>query len=113
MLEGYNTISFGSGRKEFHPKKPRPGLEEYVKEAGQATLKGIGGADKVDECVIGNFMAARFNKQGHLGALLPLVDKKLALKPSLRVEGACASGGLALMAGIRSVLAETADVVWC
>jgi acetyl-CoA C-acetyltransferase/acetyl-CoA acyltransferase len=27
------------------------------------------------------------------------------------VEGACASGGLALMAGIRSVLAETADVV--
>ena len=25
---GYNTISFGSGRREFHPKKPRPGLEE-------------------------------------------------------------------------------------
>ena len=24
MAAGYNTISLGTGRKEFHPKKPRP-----------------------------------------------------------------------------------------
>ena len=35
MTAGYNTVALGSGRKEFNPKKPRPGLEEYIKEAMQ------------------------------------------------------------------------------
>jgi acetyl-CoA C-acetyltransferase/acetyl-CoA acyltransferase len=50
-------------------------------------------------------------KQAHLGAFLPIIDEDLRYKPSLRVEGACASGGLALISGIRSVLSESADVV--
>lgn len=111
MAAGYNTISMGTGRKEFNPKIERPGLEHYLKEAGQATLKQIGGADKVDEGVVGNFMAARFNRQGHLGAFMPMIDERLMYKPALRTEGACASGGLALISGIKSVLAESADVV--
>jgi acetyl-CoA acetyltransferase len=111
MAAGFNTVSMGTGRKEFNPKKERPGLEHYIKEAGQGTLQQIGGADHVDESVIGNFMASRFNKQAHLGAFLPMVDEGLRYKPSTRVEGACASGGLALVTGIRSVLAETAEVV--
>jgi acetyl-CoA C-acetyltransferase len=111
MTAGYNTISLGTGRKEFNPKKPRPGIEHYIKEAGQATVKKLGGAKNVDEGVIGNFMACRFVKQAHLGAFLPMIDNGLRYKPSLRVEGACASGGLALISGIRSVLSESADVV--
>jgi len=111
MTAGYNTISMGTGRKEFHPKKPRPGLEEYIREAGQGTLKQIGGGKNVDEGVISNFMAARFNKQGNLAALIPYVDDDLRWKPCCRVEGACGSGGLGLAAGMKSVLAETADVV--
>ncbi|MEA3445845.1 MAG: beta-ketoacyl synthase N-terminal-like domain-containing protein [Bacteroidota bacterium] len=111
MTAGYNTISLGTGRKEFHPKKERPGLEHYVEEAGQGTLKQIGGADNVDEGVVGNFMAARFNNQAHLGAFMPMIDDKMLYKPSISVEGACASGGLALISGIKSVLAETAEVV--
>ncbi len=111
MTAGYNTISLGTGRKEFNPKKPRPGIEHYIKEAGQTTLKKLGGAGNVDEGVIGNFMASRFVKQAHLGAFLPIIDDGLRYKPSLRVEGACASGGLALISGIRSVLSETADIV--
>jgi acetyl-CoA acetyltransferase len=111
MTAGYNTISLGTGRKEFHPKKPRPGLEEYIREAGQGTLKQIGGGKNVDEGVISNFMAARFNKQGNLAALIPYVDDDLRWKPCCRVEGACGSGGLGLAAGMKSVLAETADVV--
>lgn len=111
MTAGYNTISLGTGRKEFNPKKPRPGIEHYIKEAGQATIKKLGGAKNVDEGVIGNFMACRFVKQAHLGAFMPMIDNGLRFKPSLRVEGACASGGLALISGIRSVLSETADVV--
>lgn len=111
MTAGYNTISLGTGRKEFHPKKPRPGIEHYIQEAGQGTLKMIGGAKNVDEGVVGNFMASRFVKQGHLGAFMPMIDEGLRNKPSLRVEGACASGGLSLITGIKSVLSESADVV--
>ncbi len=111
MAAGYNTISLGTGRKEFNPRKERPGLEYYMSEAGKGTLAQIGGAENVDESVIGNFMAARFNKQGHLGSFMPMVDEGLKYKPSSRVEGACASGGLSLLSGIRSVLSETAEVV--
>jgi len=111
MTGGYNTVSMGTGRSEFHPKKPRPGLEHYIEEAGKGTLAQIGGADNVDEGVIGNFMAARFNKQANLPGFLPTIDDKLQWKPAISVEGACGSGGLALMSGIKSVLAETAEVV--
>ena len=111
MTAGYNTMSLGTGRKEFHPKKPRPGLEHYIKEAGESTLKMIGGGKNVDEGVIGNFMAARFNKQANLPGFIPMIDEDLMWKPAVSVEGACASGALALMTGIKSVLAETSDVV--
>jgi acetyl-CoA C-acetyltransferase len=111
LTAGYNTISLGTGRKEFNPKKPRPGIEHYIKEAGQATASMLGGAKIVDEGVIGNFMASRYVKQAHLGAFLPVIDDVLRFKPSLRVEGACASGGLALISAVRSVLSESADVV--
>jgi len=111
MTAGYNTVSMGTGRAEFHPKKPRPGLEHYFKEAGKGTLDQIGGAKNVDETVIGNFMAARFNKQANLPGFAPMIDEGLKWKPATSVEGACGSGGLSLMSGIKSVLAETADVV--
>ena len=111
MAAGYNTISLGTGRKEFNPKKPRPDLEHYIKEAGQGTLKQIGGAKNVDEGAIGNFMASRFNKQGHLAGFIPMIDEDLQYKPCIRTEGACASGALSLASGIKSVLAETAEVV--
>jgi acetyl-CoA acetyltransferase len=109
MTAGYNTISMGTGRKEFNPKKERPGLDYYIKEAGQGVLEQIGGADNIDESVIGNFMSARFNKQAHLGGFAGAIHPALEFKPSLSVEGACGSGGLSLISGIRSVLAETAD----
>ena len=111
MAAGYNTISMGTGRKEFHPKKPRPDLEDYINEAGKGTLDQIGGGKNVDESVIGNFMAARFNKQANLPGFIPMIDEDLRYKPAVSVEGACGSGGLALTAGIKAILAETADVV--
>ncbi len=111
MTAGYNTVSMGTGRKEFHPKKPRPGLEDYIREAGRGTLQQVGGAANIDEGVIGNFMAARFNSQGNLAALIPAIDEGLQWKPCTRVEGACASGALALASGIKAVLAETSEMV--
>lgn len=111
LTAGYNTIALGTGRKEFNPRVERPGIEHYIKEAGQGALSQIGGAEKVDESVIANFMASRFNHQGNLAAFAPYIDEKLRYKPSNRVEGACGSGSLALTSAFKSVLAETADVV--
>ena len=111
MTAGFNTVSLGTGRKEFHPKKARPGLEHYIKEAGKGTLNQIGGAKNVDEGIIGNFMAGRFNKQANLAGFMPYIDEELRYKPAVRVEGACGSGGMALTTGIKSVLADTAEVV--
>jgi acetyl-CoA acetyltransferase len=110
VAAGANTVSMGTGRKEFHPKKPRPGLEHYIREAGRGVLQQVGGAANVDEGTIGNFMAARFNGQGNLAALIPAIDDGLRWKPCTRVEGACASGALALVAAIKSVLAETSEM---
>lgn len=111
LTAGYNTISLGTGRPEFHPKKPRPSLEDYIKEAGQGVIEQISSAEHIDEGVISNFMAARFNRQGHLAALIPSIDSALRYKPCTRVEGACASGGLGLANAIKTVLSDLADVV--
>jgi len=108
---GYNTVSFGSGRREFHPKKPRPGLEEYIKEAGEGVIKQINDVNNIDEGVIGNFMAARFNRQGNLPGFIPYIHPTLEYKPCTRVEGACGSGGLALYTAIKSVCCDISDVV--
>ncbi|MCK4828340.1 3-ketoacyl-CoA thiolase, partial [bacterium] len=108
---GYNTVSFGSGRKEFHPKKPRPGLEHYINEAGKGVLEQISNPSHIDEGVIGNFMAARFNKQGNLASLMVNIHPSLEYKPMIRVEGACGSGGLSLSYATRTILSEEADVV--
>jgi acetyl-CoA C-acetyltransferase/acetyl-CoA acyltransferase len=110
MYGGYNTISLGTGRKEFNPKVERPGIEYYMKEAGQGVLKQIGGAKNVDDGVIGNFMAARFVNQANLPGFLPMIDEGMSMKYGTSVEGACGSGGLALQTGIRNVLSGTSDV---
>ena len=72
VTAGYNTVSLGTGRKEFHPKKPRPGIEHYIEEAGRGALAQVNDAANIDEGVIANFMAPRFNKQGNLPALMKL-----------------------------------------
>jgi len=111
LAAGFNTISFGTGRKEFNPKKPRPGLEHYIKEAGLGVINQISSPEHIDEGVIGNFMAGRFNRQGHLAGFIPDIHPALELKPSTRVEGACGSGGLSWLTAAKVVLADLADVV--
>ena len=111
LAAGAYTLSLGTGRPEFNPRKPRPGLEHYIQEVGRSVFAQIDDPAIIDEGVIGNFMAARFNKQGHLGSLMTIAHPSLEYKPMIRVEGACASGGLALATGIKSVLSGFADSV--
>ncbi|OPX18029.1 3-ketoacyl-CoA thiolase [candidate division WOR-3 bacterium 4484_100] len=108
---GFNTVSLGTGRKEFHPKKPRPGIEHYIKEAGLGAIAQVKNPEALDEGVIGNFVAERFCKQGNLGGFFPMVHPTFQYKPCIRVEGACDSGGLALVTAIKTILADIADAV--
>jgi len=109
----YYTVSLGSGRKEFHPKKPRPGIEHYIKEAGLGAINQVENPEQIDEGVIGNFMAARFCKQGNLGGFFPMVHETFLYKPCIRVEGACDSGGLAVVTAVKTILTDLADAVLC
>ncbi len=110
---GFYTVALGTGRKEFHPKKPRPGIEHYIKEAGLGAIAQIQNPEHIDEGVIGNFVAARFCHQANLGGFFPMVHETFQYKPCMRVEGACDSGGLALVASVKTILADIADVVMC
>jgi acetyl-CoA C-acetyltransferase/acetyl-CoA acyltransferase len=111
---GYNTMYFGSGRPEFHPGKPMPTFEAYLKETAAGTLAQLaaGAESAFDEGVVANFMAGRFLKQGNLPGFLPMAVPGLEGKPCTRVEGACGSGGLALVAAVKSVLSDMADAVF-
>jgi acetyl-CoA C-acetyltransferase len=112
LTAGYNTVFLGSGRREFHPKKPRPGIDHYIIEAGKGAIAGINKrADAIDEGVVANFMAARFNRQGNLAAFIPAIHPALLYKPCSRIEGACGSGGLGVYTAIKSVLSGISDVV--
>ncbi len=108
---GFNTVYFGSGRKDFNPKLPMPGFETYLKQAAEGTLAQVPHPE-FDEGVIANFMAGRFLKQGNLPGFLPMAVPGLLGKPCVRVEGACGSGGLGLAAAIKSVLSDMADSVF-
>jgi acetyl-CoA C-acetyltransferase/acetyl-CoA acyltransferase len=106
-----HTIYLGPGRREFHPKKPRPGIEHYVFEAGKEAMAQIPNPAAIDQGIIGNFMASRFVNQGHLNALFPAVHETLLHKPCTRVEGACGSGGLAVSTAATAILSDLADAV--
>jgi len=64
-------------------------------------------AKLVQKAWVGNFAGELFSSQGHLGAALVGCHPDLLYKPSMRVEGACASGGLAFASALESIRAGT------
>ncbi|MCP4803961.1 MAG: hypothetical protein GY913_08990 [Proteobacteria bacterium] len=115
---GAHTPFLGKGSPDFiwkrHPDfgtRENPTLREHLTSAVTMAAKDAG-ADPavVDKAYIGNFVGELFVNQGHLGAALAGVHPGLAGKPSMRVEGACASGGLAMVCGIDALRAGS-DVV--
>ncbi|MDI6840656.1 MAG: 3-ketoacyl-CoA thiolase [bacterium] len=111
VTAGYNTISLGSGRKEFSPKAARPGLEHYISEAGNGAIAQINEPANIDEGVITNFMAERYCRQGNRPGFFPMIHPSFQYKPATGVEGACGSGGLGLVVACKTILADVADAV--
>lgn len=104
VLGGHITPFIGKGNPNF--KKGEKGLQWYFQESIQGALKACNvKAESIDRIYVGNFAGELFNSQGHLGAAVAGADRALINKPSIRLEAACASGGLACSEAVRAVRA--------
>lgn len=113
LTGGHITPFIGKGSPHFiwkkHPdfgKKVNPTLKDYITDSLKGALTATGAtAANVDRVYVGNFVGELFNNQGHLGAAIAAADPAFLYKPSQRVEGACASGGLAAADAVRAIKA--------
>jgi acetyl-CoA acyltransferase len=118
VVGGAHTKFIGKHHPDFvwkghpdHGKRTNPGLEDYLVRATRDALADTGiDADAIDRAYVGNFAGECFSSQGHLGAMLAGIDPGLDGKPIARLEGACASGGLAIASGLDAIAAG-ADLV--
>jgi acetyl-CoA C-acetyltransferase len=80
-------------------------------EAGANAINdaGIDGGD-IEALFIGNMSGGRFIDQEHISSLIADYAGLTPL-PSTRLEGACASGGLALRQGVMGILSGFHDIV--
>ena len=115
VLGGYNTPFIGKNHPDFiwkrHPdfgKRENPTLEETITASVRGALDATGvDANLIEKAWIGNFVGELFSNQGHLGAALVGAHPGLRFKPVMRVEGACASGGLAFASAVDAIRAGT------
>jgi acetyl-CoA C-acetyltransferase len=102
---GIGTTKFG----ELWDKSFR----QLIAEAGSKAIldAGISG-NEIDSLYIGSMSAGRFIGQEHVGALVADSAGFSHMHiPSIRVESACASGGLAISQGFFSVASGMNDIV--
>ena len=113
LLGGANTPFIGKGHPDFiwkrHPEfgiRENPTIHELIASAvGKAADVASVPLEMVEQGFIGNFLGELFVSQGHLGAALAGSDPKLEGTSMMRVEGACASGGLAALCGFQAIAA--------
>jgi acetyl-CoA C-acetyltransferase len=88
-------------------------FRQLTAEAGSKAIldSGVSGKD-IDAMYVGSMSSGRFVGQEHVGALVADASGFSHLHiPSTRVEGACASGSLALREGYFSIASGMNDVV--
>ncbi|MGA2971972.1 MAG: thiolase domain-containing protein [Candidatus Bathyarchaeia archaeon] len=96
---GLTPVTAGSGKS----------LAQLFLEAATEAIEDSG-VDKIDSIYVGNMMSGFLQNQEHLGALMATALGKEGV-PTYKVEGACASGGVAANAGVKSVLSGLEEVV--
>jgi len=88
-------------------------FRQLIAEAGAKAIldSGIEGKD-IDEMYVGSMSSGRFVGQEHVGALVADASGFSNVHiPSTRVEGACASSGMAVRQGYLSISSGASDVV--
>ena len=109
---GRGVSIIGGGMSKFGAfadKTTRDLFGEAYSEAVGSVSKGLD-PEAIEALYVGNFSADLFEGQGHLGHLM--ADwVGLAPRPATRVEGACASSGLAFREGIMAIASGMYDMV--
>jgi acetyl-CoA C-acetyltransferase len=101
-ITGAATTKFG----ELWATSPR----RLAGEAVGGALKDAGiGIRRVDALFVGNMLSGMLGGQEHLGAFF--AEELGITAPAFKIEGACASGGLALHNAVNSVLSGQYDTV--
>jgi acetyl-CoA acyltransferase len=121
VVAGNNTTFLGKHHPDFiwkkHPDfgtRENPTLEEHLGDAVNGLFAATGiDPDVVDKGYVGNFVAGCFVNQAHIGSLLARVTPGLAYKPLTRTEGACASGGLAVLGAVDALQAGANVTLAC
>src|SRR6266496_4094636 len=86
-------------------------IRHIILEAASGAIADAGiEAGEIQTGVIGNFASGLFTKQLHLGAFLTEIDDKLRGLPTLHVEAACASGGVAVLTAGQQIMGGLRDV---
>src|SRR5258708_10406069 len=104
----------GAGRTDFRRNLRKEGrtLRDLIVEAGRAAMADARIAPaEIGAGVVGNFAAGLFTRQLHLGAFLTEIDDGLRGLPTMHVEAACASGGVAVLTAAREIMGGLHDVV--
>jgi acetyl-CoA C-acetyltransferase len=84
-------------------------LTELFVQAAKEAIEDAG-VSKVDAMYVGNMMSGYLENQEHLGSLMASALGREGL-PAYKVEAACASGGVAMNAGVKAVLSGLDRVV--
>jgi acetyl-CoA C-acetyltransferase len=92
-------VTSGSGRR----------LTDLFVEAAKQALDDAG-ADKIDSIYVGNMMSGFLQNQEHLGALMATALGREGV-PTYKVEGACASGGVAINAAVKGIVSGLEEIV--
>ncbi len=91
----------GTGMTKFGERWDKS-LVDLAEEAGMKAVKDSKiGLKDLDAIFVGNMLSAAVTGQEHLGAL---IAERLNLKiPAMRIEGACASGAMAIYQAIQGI----------
>ena len=102
------TAIIGVGMTPVSAKSGKTLPELFVKAATEAIEDA--GVDRIDSMYVGNMMSGFLQHQEHLGALMATALGKEGV-PAYKVEGACASGGVAANCGVKAVLSGLEEIV--
>lgn len=101
-ISGIGQTAFG----ELWDKSLSDLCQEAVEKALADAKIGI---EDIDQVFVGNMLGGETSQQSHLGALI--ADLFGLSIPSVRIEGACASGGLAVYHAVQSLLSGQSKTV--
>ncbi|HEY5895431.1 MAG TPA: beta-ketoacyl synthase N-terminal-like domain-containing protein [Chthoniobacterales bacterium] len=104
----------GAARTDFlrNLRKEGKTIRHLIVEAGAAAIADAGiDPGAIEAAIVGNFAGGLFTRQLHLGAFVTEIDSALRGIPTMHVEAACASGGVAVLTAAQQIMGGLREVV--